>query len=82
MNENNENIEKLSFTPMKAYSVYHSPKDPCPPIGTKYYSTPPHLYLGFQPENLEQFPYREALKKGTLWPVFYDFYDNPYKARG
>ncbi|MEY8350102.1 spore coat associated protein CotJA [Bacillus cereus] len=64
---------------MKSYTPYHSPKDPCPPIGKRFYSTPPHLYMGFQPPNLPQFPPSEALRKGTLWPAFYDFYENPYK---
>ncbi|MBL2480596.1 spore coat associated protein CotJA, partial [Klebsiella pneumoniae] len=41
--------------------------------------TPPNLYLGFQPPNLPQFSPKEALQKGTLWPVFYDYYENPYK---
>ncbi len=40
---------------------------------------PPNLYLGFQPPNLPQFSPKEALQKGTLWPVFYDYYENPYK---
>ncbi|MDF2947114.1 MAG: spore coat protein CotJA [Bacillales bacterium] len=71
--------ERLQNTPMKAYKVFHAPTDPCPPIGVKFYSTPPNLYVGFQPYNLEQFAPKEALRKGTLWPVFYDFYDNPYK---
>lgn len=39
----------------------------------------PHLYMGFQPANLPQFPPKEALRKGTLWPAFYDYYENPYK---
>ncbi|CAM4035715.1 spore coat associated protein CotJA [Bacillus cereus] len=64
---------------MKSYIPYHGPNDPCPPIGKKYYSTPPHLFMGFQPPNLPQFPPKEALRKGTLWPAFYDFYENPYK---
>ncbi|WP_129726990.1 MULTISPECIES: spore coat associated protein CotJA [Bacillaceae] len=68
-----------TFTRMKSYTPFHSAFDPCPPIGQKYYSTPPHLYLGFQPPNLEQFPPKEALKKGTLWPILYDYYENPYK---
>jgi spore coat protein JA len=76
----NDNNQGLPFTPVKTYSVFHGSNDPCPPIGTKYYSTPAQLYLGFQPPGLEQFPYKEALMKGTLWKVFYDFYDNPYKA--
>ncbi|WP_348519863.1 spore coat associated protein CotJA [Bacillus sp. 165] len=66
---------------MQSYTPYHSPQDPCPSIGQKYYFTPPQLYVGFQPENLEQFNYKEALKKGTLWPIFYDSYENPYKGR-
>ena len=48
---------------MKSYVPYHSPQDPCPPIGKKYYSTPPNLYLGFQPPNLPQFSPKEALQK-------------------
>ena len=64
---------------MKSYIPYHGSNDPCPPIGKKYYSTPPHLFMGFQPPNLPQFPPNEALRKGTLWPAFYDFYENPHK---
>ncbi|GAA0329593.1 spore coat associated protein CotJA [Bacillus carboniphilus] len=70
------------LTYMKAYKPFHSPFDPCKPIGVKFYSTPPHLYLGFQPPNLEQFPADVALKKGTLWPALYDYYDNPYEQKG
>ncbi|MFY0760037.1 MULTISPECIES: spore coat associated protein CotJA [Metabacillus] len=71
-----------SFSTVKSYIPFHSQFDPCPPIGKKYYSTPPNLYLGFQPPNLPQFSPYEALKKGTLWPVFYDYYENPYKKGG
>ncbi|EIT85532.1 cotJA protein [Fictibacillus macauensis ZFHKF-1] len=67
---------------MKEYTPYHSPNDPCPPIGKKYYSTPPQLYIPFQPANLPQYSPKEALAKGTLWPAFYDYYDNPYRQRG
>lgn len=70
---------EVHFTPMKAYSPYHSPYDPCPPLKIKYYSTPPQLYMHFQPPNLEQFPPHEALMRGTLWKPLYDYYDNPYK---
>ncbi len=68
--------EKQS-TAWKSYPIYHGRFDPCPPIGHKWYATPPHLYLGVQPANLEQFSYQEALKKGTLWKVLYDPYQNP-----
>ncbi|HEY4552355.1 MAG TPA: spore coat associated protein CotJA [Bacillaceae bacterium] len=61
----------------KIYRPYISPFDPCPPITVKTYSTPPNLYLGFQPPGLPQFAPSEALRKGTLWKVFYDPYYSP-----
>ncbi|MDG5788458.1 spore coat associated protein CotJA [Evansella sp. AB-P1] len=65
------------------WQPYASPFDPCPPIPVKEYSTPPHLYLGFQPEDLPQFTPREALYAGTLWKPFYDPYYGPKeKGRG
>ncbi|WP_046175458.1 spore coat associated protein CotJA [Domibacillus indicus] len=67
------------FSHVKSYVPPRSPFDPCPPIGTKYYSTPPNLYLGFQPPGLPQFSPADALRKGTLWKVLYDYYDNPYR---
>lgn len=67
------------FTNYKTYKPYISPFDPCPPIKVKSYSTPPNLYLGFQPPNLPQFSPREALKNGTLWKVFYDPWYSPYE---
>lgn len=70
-----------NFSNIKAFVPYHAQSDPCPPIGKKYYSTPPHLYIGFQSVNLPQFSPLEALKKGTLWPIFYDYYDDPYRSR-
>ncbi|AKO92455.1 spore coat associated protein CotJA [Priestia filamentosa] len=73
--------KKSTFTTLKSYRPFHSMYDPCRPIGTKYYSTPPQLYMGFQPPNMQQFPPKEALKKGTLWPAFWDYYENPYKVK-
>lgn len=64
---------------IKFYYPYFSPFDPCPPIKVKTYSTPPHLYIRFQPANLPQFPPKVALFKGTLWPALYDPYCNPYE---
>ncbi|RDI42961.1 spore coat associated protein CotJA [Falsibacillus pallidus] len=63
----------------KSYSPYVSPFDPCPPIRVKTYSTPPNLYMGFQPNNLQQFTPQEALRAGTLWKAFYDPYYSPYE---
>lgn len=63
----------------KSYKPFVSPFDPCPPILEKTYSTPPHLYMGFQPPNLPQFSPFEALKKGTLWRPLYDPYYSPYE---
>lgn len=72
---------KLDNTNTKYYYPYISPFDPCKPIVIKSYSTPPHLYMGFQPPNLPQFSTaREALFRGTLWPALYDTYP-PEKAR-
>ncbi|PWU68621.1 MULTISPECIES: spore coat associated protein CotJA [Gracilibacillus] len=65
----------MNFTLVKCYTPYISPLDPCKPILKKCYSTPPNLYLNFQPTNLEQYPTaREALFRGTLWPFLYDPY--------
>ena len=66
-------------TNRKYYEPYVSPFDPCPPIRVKSYSTPPNLYMGFQPPGLEQFSAREALHRGTLWKAFYDPYPPPSK---
>ena len=71
----------IHYTQIKSYTPFHSVFDPCPPIGKKYYRTPPNLYMGFQPPNLEQFDAKEALQKGTLCPAFYDYYENPYKKQ-
>lgn len=67
------------FTLYKAYQPYASPFDPCKPIKVKTYSTPPNLYIGFQPPNFPQFTPMEALRAGTLWKPFYDPYYNPYE---
>lgn len=66
-------------THYKSYYPYVSPFDPCKPLQVKTYSTPPHLYLGFQPPNLPQFSPGEALKSGTLWKPFYDPYFNSFE---
>lgn len=65
------------FSPHKTWHPFVSPFDPCPPILVKTYSTPPNLYLGFQPPNLPQFTPMEALRAGTLWKIFYDPYFSP-----
>jgi spore coat protein JA len=69
------------FTPKKEYYPYVSPYDPCKPITCKTYSTPPHLYINFQPTNLPQYSPKEALYRGTLWPAFYDPWYNPYEMK-
>jgi spore coat protein JA len=65
------------FTRRKVYHPYVSPYDPCEPITPKTYVTPPQLYMPVQPPNLPQFDPYTALKKGTLWPAYYD----PYYGR-
>jgi len=59
---------------VKVYYPYISPFDPCPPIVQKTFSTPPQLYITFQPPNLPQFSPYDALRHGTLWPIFFSDY--------
>ena len=65
----------------KVFHPYISPFDPCKPIKVKSFSTPPHLYLTFQPPNLEQFTPQEALRAGTLWKALYDPYFSPREMK-
>lgn len=69
------------FTLRKKYYPYVSPFDPCPPITVKSFSTPPNLYIGFQPTNFPQFSPQEALRAGTLWKPFYDPWYGPYEGK-
>jgi spore coat protein JA len=59
----------------KAWFPYVSPFDPCPAITVKTFSTPPNLYIEFQPMNWPQFPPQQALRMGTLWPALYSPYE-------
>ncbi|WP_339258948.1 spore coat associated protein CotJA [Lysinibacillus sp. FSL K6-3209] len=69
------------FTQFKYWRPYIGPFDPCKPIEVKSYSTPPQLYIGFQPPGLPQFQTaKEALKFGTLWPQFFSPYPNPERG--
>ena len=69
------------MTHFKYWMPYISPNDPCPPIKVKSYSTPPQLYMSFQPSGLAQFQTpQEALKHGTLWPQLVSPYPNPQKG--
>jgi len=67
------------FTQVKYWNPFIGPFDPCPPIRVKSYQTPPNLYIGFQPPNMEQYSSpRQALYCGTLWPAFF----SPYPSDG
>lgn len=59
---------------VRYYAPFIGPFDPCPPVKCKWYSTPPQLFITFQPMNLPQFTPQEALKLGTLWPDLYSPY--------
>ena len=73
----------ITFTNRKPFYQASFGNDPCPPPAVpKTYVTPPVLYIGFQPPNLEQYDAKDALKYGTLWPIFNDHYENPYKKKG
>jgi spore coat protein JA len=62
---------------VRYYYPYVSPFDPCPPMRVKSYVVPPNLFVSYQPVNLPQNTPREALKLGTLWPIFYSPYPIP-----
>ncbi|BDH63135.1 hypothetical protein MTP04_32650 [Lysinibacillus sp. PLM2] len=68
------------FTQFKYWRPFVSPFDPCRPILVKSYSTPPQLYIQFQPPGMEQFPPAQALMHGTLWPQLYSPYPDPKKG--
>jgi spore coat protein JA len=65
------------FDQVRYYYPYVSPFDPCPPMRVKSYVVPPNLFVPFQPVNLPQSTPQEALKLGTLWPLFYSPYPIP-----
>jgi len=56
------------------WQPYVSPFDPCRPIRVKKYVVPPNQYIPFQPPCLPQFSPKEALRRGTLWPLLYSPY--------
>lgn len=64
----------------KTWRPYVSPFDPCPPMEIKIFSTPPQLYMGFQPPGLEQFSPAEALRHGTLWPALFSPYERTVRV--
>lgn len=66
----------------RTYRAYHSPLDPCAPKEPKAYIVPPNQYITVQPKGLRQFPPREALKRGTLWPDLYSPYRPPHAGGG
>jgi len=73
--------EDYMHSQFKYWKPYVSPFDPCKPILVKSYSTPPHLYMNFQPIGLAQFQSPiQALKHGTLWPQLYSPYPDPHKG--
>jgi spore coat protein JA len=59
----------------RVYYPYVSPFDPCPPIREKIFSTPPQLFMPFQPLALPQYSPYEALRLGVLWPALYSPYE-------
>lgn len=68
----------MNYPQEQAYAPFVGPFDPCPPITCKTYSTPPQLYIQFQPPNLPQFSPMEALRHGTLWPSLYSPYESKW----
>ncbi|WHX50660.1 spore coat associated protein CotJA [Paenibacillus woosongensis] len=68
----------LSHPQEVAWAPFVGPFDPCPPILCKTYSTPPQLFMHFQPLNLPQFSPKDALRHGTLWPALYSPYESKW----
>ncbi|MCS1350193.1 spore coat associated protein CotJA [Mechercharimyces sp. CAU 1602] len=66
----------------RCWTPYVSPYQCCPPIRIKEYVCPPNLFLGYQPPNLPQYPPEEALRVGTLWPIFYSPYPRCARKEG
>jgi spore coat protein JA len=66
----------------RVWYPYVSPLDPCKPMCKKKYVVPSNQFLGFQPPNLPQYPPREALKRGTLWPILFSPYHKRKKHKG
>ncbi|MDF2669867.1 MAG: cotJA [Paenibacillus sp.] len=71
-----------SIKQTREYFPFVGPFDPCPPIYVKTYSTPPQLFIPFQPANLPQFSPEEALRLGTLWPMLYSPYPGKKAHKG
>ncbi|MCQ6281337.1 glutamate decarboxylase [Bacillus sp. EB600] len=63
----------------KTYRPSFSPFDPCPPIKTQTYSTPPHFYMGNQPPNFLPSTPEEARRAGTLWKPLSVPYYHPHQ---
>ncbi|MED4957004.1 spore coat associated protein CotJA [Paenibacillus macerans] len=68
----------LNHPQERVFTPFIGPFDPCPPITHKTYSTPPQLFIHFQPPNLPQFSPMEALRHGTLWPALYSPYESKW----
>ncbi|HEX7056567.1 MAG TPA: spore coat associated protein CotJA [Bacilli bacterium] len=62
------------FSQERVYYPFIGPFDPCPPIREKSYVVPPNQFVVYQPAGLPQFSPAEALRSGTLWPLFFSPY--------
>ncbi|MEI7026164.1 spore coat associated protein CotJA [Paenibacillus sp. y28] len=68
----------MKFAQERVYETFVGPFDPCPPVHCKTYSTPPQLFIPFQPPGLPQFSPMQALCCGTLWPALYSPYESKH----
>jgi spore coat protein JA len=67
---------------LREYYPFVGPFDPCPPIRVKTYVVSPNQFIPFQPPGWPQFPLREALYRGTLWPALFSPYESKrYEGR-
>lgn len=65
----------MQFNQLRKVPRYVSPFDPCKSLPFETYVVPPNQFIVFQPPNLPQFSPREALRRGTLWPMLYSPYE-------
>lgn len=65
----------MHFNQLRKVPRFVGPFDPCPPMRYDTYMVPPNHFITFQPPNLPQFSPREALYRGTLWPLLYSPYE-------
>ena len=66
---------------MRSFVPYHSPLDPCPPIG-KNIILLLLIYFRLSTAKLTAIHAKRSTTKRDFMACFYDYYENPYKKGG